>query len=225
MHLASTDVKMSVENYIERIRDVQFGDYNLMEDDFLLQFRQNHYGNRKINPEFQPDSKDSNPYVSINLNGANTLTLNFEKGSSGQSSIVIPTNNMTTVYSPTIIYKDKFYILQDSNDRSAVYKEGKTLGNTNNFLEYDADSTGDMISAVGAPQDMTTAEDINEADKADQAEYEELGLTDKGDLSRAIADQVLDTMQLENLKSDNKTGGKELVKQSLREILEKKLSE
>lgn len=152
LSLASTDVKLAIPGYIESIRDI---DYNneFDVDDFLLQYRRNHTDNYKVVPHI---AQRSGMGVNLEEDGAGNkkLTFTFTSKSASAQFIVKKVKNgrradmEQSVVSPVIVYNNKVYYNPYISGDSITYTETTTLGNTNNFLEYNMNEVGSEIKTA-----------------------------------------------------------------------------
>lgn len=164
LHLASTDVKLAIPGYVESVRDVNYND-SFDVDDFLLQYRRNHTDNFRVVPHI---TQRNGIASSITEDGAGNRKITFTFASDSASSQFIvkkvksgsgKISTKKTVAAPVILYNDKVYFNPEINsDGSITYTETTTLGNTNNFLEYDMNESG---SEIRTSIQRTSEEDVH----------------------------------------------------------------
>lgn len=168
MHLATTDVKLAIDGYVETIRDVSFEDDNVNTQAFLLMFRRNHTKDSKIVPKLIK-TKAFTVTEGKSLKG-NTITIKFDKFKNGVKGIITEESEDGDTFAPVITYEDKVYMSPKVVGRSVVYIETTPLGNTNNFLEYDAnDNAVSMQSVIGKSN-----KDSKEAEESKKPEEKEV---------------------------------------------------
>lgn len=165
LHLASTDVKLAIPGYVESVRDVNYND-SFDVNDFLLQYRRNHTDNFRVVPHI---TQRNGIASSITEDGAGNRKITFTFASDSASSQFIvkkvksgsgKVSTKKTVAAPVILYNDKVYFNPEINsDGSITYTETTTLGNTNNFLEYDMNESG---SEIRTSIQRTSEEDVHE---------------------------------------------------------------
>lgn len=165
LHLASTDVKLAIPGYVESVRDVNYND-SFDVNDFLLQYRRNHTDNFRVVPHI---TQKKGIASSITEDGAGNRKITFTFASDNASSQFIvkkvkrgsgKVSTKETVAAPVILYNDKVYFNPEINsDGSITYTETTTLGNTNNFLEYDMNESG---SEIKTSIQRTSEEDVHE---------------------------------------------------------------
>lgn len=209
LHLASTDVKLAIPGYVESVRDVNYND-SFDVNDFLLQYRRNHTDNFRVVPHI---TQKKGIASSITEDGAGNRKITFTFASDSASSQFIvkkvkrgsgKVSTKETVAAPVILYNDKVYFNPEINsDGSITYTETTTLGNTNNFLEYDMNESG---SEIRTSIQRTSEEDVHEKEVQDsparevpeddgEAEVVELSETDVEN----ILSEVFDEDELNNL--------------------------
>ena len=151
LHLASTDVKLAIPGYVDSIRDINYND-SFDVDDFLLQYRRNHTDNFKVVPHIT-QRKGITPSSFTDGAGNRYVTFTFASDSASSQFIVKKVKRKSgkvsieeTIAAPVIVYNDKVYFNPNVNpDGSITYTETTTLGNTNNFLEYNMNESGSEI--------------------------------------------------------------------------------
>lgn len=168
LHLASVDVKLAIPGYIESIRDVNYGD-DFDADDFLLQYRRNHTDNFRVVPNIKVKKSISTSSSTDGL-GNRRMTFSFSSEAASAQFIVkkVEQKNLEdrVIPAPVIVYNNKVYFNPVVNsDGSITYMETTTLGNTNNFLEYDMNESGSEIS--------TSMETIKEEEEVHQTSEEQ----------------------------------------------------
>lgn len=198
LHLASTDVKLAIPGYIDSIRDINYND-SFDVDDFLLQYRRNHTDNLKVVPHITQRKSISS---SITVDGAGNRKITFTFASDNASSQFIvkkvksrsgKVSVKNTVVAPVILYNDKVYFNPDVNpDGSITYTETTTLGNTNNFLEYNMNESGSEIKTF--IQRTSTEEDTPKKEVQDSPAREtpeEIGEDNAIELSETAVESIL----------------------------------
>lgn len=165
LHLASTDVKLAIPGYVESVRDINYND-SFDVNDFLLQYRRNHTDNFRVVPHI---TQRKGIASSITEDGAGNRKITFTFASDSASSQFIvkkvksgsgKISTKEIVAAPVILYNDKVYFNPEINsDGSITYTETTTLGNTNNFLEYDMNESG---SEIKTSIQRTSEEDVHE---------------------------------------------------------------
>lgn len=143
-HLASVGVKQAVEGYIDNIADVKFNDEFVIPDEFLLMFRRNHSKDKRIVPELKKNNKIK-PSFSTNVRNQKLTTFKFGENLNLMGSIII---SGTSNYAPVITYNDNILIYESHTKDSVTYMETTTLGNNNNFLEYNANESAVTMKSV-----------------------------------------------------------------------------
>lgn len=166
LHLASTDVKLGIEGYVDSLRQVDFMDNEVNIYDFLIQFLRNHSQNKKLVPEFQPSDK-----VTVNKKGSN-ITVNFNKKRHGMYSITVDESSENDKFAKVIVYKDDIYVKVEGSERpqSVRYVMSGSLGNQNNFLEYDINDGSLMPSAIGVSTQSREESDLNPEEDTEKDE-------------------------------------------------------
>lgn len=156
LHLASVDTKLALGDYIDAVGNTTFNDSNVSIAEFLLMFRRNHAGNTKIVPSLEINSKSGNTRVSANTNnkGKIELTISYDAAQTGLDSVIANRKSASIVFSPVVTYNGKLYYTDNyeipGSTGRVTYTEISPLGNTNNFLEYNAnESAVDMVSVLG----------------------------------------------------------------------------
>lgn len=203
LHLASTDVKLAIPGYVESIRDVNYND-SFDVNDFLLQYRRNHTDNFRVVPHITQKKEIAS---SITEDGAGNRKITFTFASDSASSQFIvkkvkrrsgKVSTKETVAAPVILYNDKVYFNPEINsDDSITYTETTTLGNTNNFLEYDMNESG---SEIRTSIQRTSEEDVHEKEVQEsparevpeddgEAEAVELSETDVENILNEVFDE------------------------------------
>lgn len=158
LHFFSVDAKLNegMESYLEAISNPEFNDDDVHVNDFLMQFLRNHSSDRRLVPELKYESIKNKKNVKIKADtkkGKKTITLDYSNGNkNGLNSIIVKNNVLgTTVFAPIIVFNNKLYYAASNNiageNNSIVYIETTELGKVNNFLEYDANNNGNMVSA------------------------------------------------------------------------------
>ena len=142
-HLASVDVKLGFDNYIETIRDPKFNDGEVLLGVFINQFLRNNTSEYSLVPRVEFNKKT----VQVKETKGK-LSISFDGKKSSIDNIITSTSSYGTIYAPVIIYNDKVYMNPKEIGTSVVYTETTPLGNTNNFVEYDGNDTGEMKSVL-----------------------------------------------------------------------------
>lgn len=209
LHLASTDVKLAIPGYVESIRDVNYND-SFDVNDFLLQYRRNHTDNFRVVPHI---TQRKGIASSITEDGAGNRKITFTFASDSASSQFIvkkvkrgsgKVSTKETIAAPVIIYNDRVYFNPEINqDGSITYTETTTLGNTNNFLEYDMNESG---SEIKTSIQRTSEEDVHEKEvqespsrevPEDDGEAEAVALSETD--VESILNEVFDEGELNSL--------------------------
>lgn len=160
LHLASTDVKLSIPGYVDSIRDINYND-SFDVNDFLLQYRRNHTDNFKVVPHI---AQNRGMTTSMEVDGAGNKKITFSFTSEFASSqFIVKTikrkGEENQILAPVIVYKDKVYYNPVVSGESFTYTETTALGNTNNFLEYNMNESGSEIETkLQSPIEETTSE-------------------------------------------------------------------
>lgn len=231
LHLASVDTKLALGNYIDSIADVNFNDDKVTLDNFLLMFRRNHSGDRKIVPEL-PVSKQSNlgdTRISIK---DGKLTISYKKEKTGLESIIAEKKQLSTVFAPVVVYNDKLYYTENYDKQGSigtlVYTEIKPLGIANNFLEYNANESAEYMETVIGKK--TKEAPLEREDDEERADSDREAYTDRysGDLTREdiyelfakeeapLAEYVKEIIEVEKIYKDD-----EIVKTVTIELMDK----
>lgn len=183
-HLASVDVKLNVDGYVDTISNVEFNNDIVSIEDFLYMFRRNHTRDFKLVPKLEAsDSVDVN--TSRGRKG-NTITFSFDKHKSGMNSIVI-SEGEDTVWAPVIEFEGTIYMNPKQSGSSVTYTETTPLGNTNNFLEYDGNS-GAFMKSVFSKNSFNEKENENGVGRkvtSEPKKNKETKITNK-DISKVI---------------------------------------
>jgi hypothetical protein len=225
LHLASVDTKLGIPGYTDALRDPNIGLNSLNNEDFLMQYRRNHSNNSIIVPKLTRNNQFSVTY-NKGANGESTIEISF-KSKSTLRSIITDLDDSYTSYAPVIKLDDKLYYTDDyllnSAANSITYTEISPLGNTNNFLEYNANENGyDMKSAINNSgisesdkEDITPSKDTEETSTSnDKPETNE-------DLSSWVLENVFDEEEVAKLKdiADKKGESKAFYEQFLKYAL------
>jgi hypothetical protein len=149
LHLASVDTKLAMGNYVETVANPTFNDDIISINDFLLQFRRNRYNDRQLVPEFVKPKEGSTTKA---RKDGDKLIITYESKRLDLSSIVVEKGDTSTTFVPVIMYDNNLYYAR-ANEISIglnkiVYSKIKPLGNTNNFLEYNAREGGMEMESV-----------------------------------------------------------------------------
>lgn len=219
LHLASTDVKLAIPGYVESVRDINYND-SFDVNDFLLQYRRNHTDNFRVVPHI---TQRKGIASSITEDGAGNRKITFTFASDSASSQFIvkkvkrrsgKVSTEETIAAPVIIYNDRVYFNPEINqDGSITYTETTTLGNTNNFLEYDMNESG---SEIKTSIQRTSEEDVHEKEAQEsparevpendgEAEAVELSETDVENILSEIFDEdELNSLMISLVKGQSK---------------------
>lgn len=203
LHLASVDTKLAMGEYIDAVADPRFNDDSVSLAEFLLMFRRNHAGESKIVPTLKLNKSKGGTRISATTNGRGKieLTISYDKRKAGLEGIIANKKPTSTVFAPVIEYNGKLYYTEkyeiSGSTGSITYVETSPLGNTNNFLEYNAnESAVDMTSVLGkktkkakesadSEGDSRSDDSVNhDDDKGELTEEEMKYLFDEGPLSR-----------------------------------------
>lgn len=220
-HLASVDVKLNVDGYVDTISNVEFNNDIVSIEDFLYMFRRNHTKDFKLVPKLEAnDNVDVD--TSKNRKGESSITFSFDKHKSGMNSIVI-SEGEETVWAPVIEFEGTIYMSPKQSGSSVTYTETTPLGNTNNFLEYDGNSGASMKSVFGKSI-LTENENENGIGKKVPSEPEkkkEVKITNK-DINKVINNIWGDKEYKEAYKTAlNNTGTEEEWANLLTDIVKK----
>lgn len=203
LHLASVDTKLAMGEYIDAVADPRFNDDSVSLAEFLLMFRRNHAGESKIVPTLKLNKSKGGTRISATTNGRGKieLTISYDKRKVGLEGIIANKKPTSTVFAPVIEYNGKLYYTEkyeiSGSTGSVTYVETSPLGNTNNFLEYNAnESAVDMTSVLGkktkkakesadSEGDSRSDDSVNHDDDQGELTEEEMKyLFDEGPLSR-----------------------------------------
>ena len=203
LHLASVDTKLAMGEYIDAVADTRFNDDSVSLAEFLLMFRRNHAGESKIVPTLKLNKSKGGTRISATTNGRGKieLTISYDKRKAGLEGIIANKKPTSTVFAPVIEYNGKLYYTEkyeiSGSTGSVTYVETSPLGNTNNFLEYNAnESAVDMTSVLGkktkkakesadSEGDSRSDDSVNHDDDQGELTEEEMKyLFDEGPLSR-----------------------------------------
>lgn len=203
LHLASVDTKLAMGEYIDAVADPRFNDDSVNLAEFLLMFRRNHAGESKIVPTLKLNKSKGGTRISATTNGRGKieLTISYDKRKVGLEGIIANKKPTSTVFAPVIEYNGKLYYTEkyeiSGSTGSVTYIETSPLGNTNNFLEYNAnESAVDMTSVLGkktkkakesadSEGDSRSDDSVNHDDDQGELTEEEMKyLFDEGPLSR-----------------------------------------
>lgn len=203
LHLASVDTKLAMGEYIDAVADPRFNDDRVSLAEFLLMFRRNHAGESKIVPTLKLNKSKGGTRISATTNGRGKieLTISYDKRKVGLEGIIANKKPTSTVFAPVIEYNGKLYYTEkyeiSGSTGSITYVETSPLGNTNNFLEYNAnESAVDMTSVLGkktkkakesadSEGDSRSDDSVNHDDDQGELTEEEMKyLFDEGPLSR-----------------------------------------
>lgn len=157
LHLASVDVKLGIDNYVESIRDPEFNDMHVDANAFMIQFLRNHSQNSKLVPELKDNAR-----IDVNKKG-DTISFTFDENKTGMSPIITLATQSKTIYSPVIKYDNSLYRYVSDSSNTVKYVRTTSLGNQNNFLEYNIIEGMDMKSALPISDqeiDTNSAEEI-----------------------------------------------------------------
>lgn len=177
-HLASVDVKLNIDGYVEALRDPDFNnigiDHNI--DDFIIQFLRNHCKDYRLVPSVKEDKKLKVSY------SEDTLTFSFKKEDLNKGlnpSFLLNTSNVDDRHlSPVIWYRNKLYMMpqdfiDDGETVTVSYTNTTPLGNTNNFLEYDANDSNGAFMQTAMTQPIEREDEKDDAPSKDSGEYKE----------------------------------------------------
>ena len=186
-HLASVDARLNIPEYVDTLRDVDFldADFMMSMDDFFYMFLRNHTDNPKIVPRVNPSRNLKTK--TVKENGKEYITFTFDgrtKKGIRPEFVLNPNDLSEDKLSPVIWYKNTLYMLPeitlDTGDEVEVrYEKTTPLGNTNNFLEYNANRDDDsdnsgahMKSMINQKVDKTVKEDKDNSVKNDDSDEE-----------------------------------------------------
>lgn len=125
IHLASVDVKQNI-GYTSILQDLNFNNEYINVADFILQFKRNHSNNYRAVPKFK-----SSEHPNINK-GSNQLIVNENDFN---EFVVDSKKPINVIKVDNDIYQIDYV---NSEEKVLQYHLISTLGNNNNFLEYDA---------------------------------------------------------------------------------------
>ena len=198
LHLASTDVKLLMDNYVELIREPNSGNDNIDTMNFIVQFLRNYSFNRKLVPELKEDKnlKISN---SKDRKGNKTLVLTFDSKGKGISSIVTQANKEGKTLAPIIQYDGNIYYRQyeeyakpiQDGDTEVTYTLTSPLGIQNDFIEIDGTAaSGIEVNTVIAPGKSRNKESVSktkdEASNTSLEDYDIIKNSELGDDTNAL---------------------------------------
>lgn len=143
-HLASVDVKLNIPGYVSILQDVEFNDDLFNIENFIYMFLRNHTDSSKLVPELRINKNINVSYEE------NTVTIEY-KDDYGVNSILV-SNGSTPIFAKVISINDVIYMNPVLRLGSVVYTKTTTLGITNNFLEYDGNSSANMSSIFKSKQ-------------------------------------------------------------------------
>ena len=145
IHLASVDVKLSM-GYTEIIQDVNFNDALISIPAFVEQFKRNRSDNYRVVPRFKADEVPGMKLVGNAL----TITSQNENGNTDLLPFLTNEGNVISVIKiDGKLYKRDPSFKFNYDSKEIKFIQISSLGNTNNFLEYDAnDTTGDDTKSV-----------------------------------------------------------------------------
>lgn len=146
-HLASVDVKLGFNDYVETIRDPHFNDYKVSIPSFVTQFLRNNTSDFSLVPTV---GFNKNIIVSTKKT-TNENTISIPK----DNETIIATKGEVTTYCPVIIYEDKVYMNPKVQANMISYTETTTLGNPNNFVEYDGNDSANMQTIISKSKEFT----------------------------------------------------------------------
>jgi hypothetical protein len=165
IHMASVDTKLALGDYIDTISNPTFNDNSVNIEEFLLQYRRNHSNDTKMVPVLDKPKKAKGTKITVSTNkkGKSTLTITYDKNKKGLSGIIANRKAISTMFAPVIKYNNKLYYAEnyeiEGSDGTIIYQQTSELGNTNNFLEYNAnESAVDMTSVIGKKSNEKVAE-------------------------------------------------------------------
>lgn len=167
-HLASVDVKMELDGYIERLRSINNNDVNYDRSNFLIQFLRNNSHNGRLVPKVY-NKKNKGIKYSKSVDGSKLVIIDSEV--SENKSIVVKYTKAGVVTSPLININNTLYFntTTDGNSR-VVYREIGKLGLMHNFVEYNAnESSFNMKSAVYGKQKVEEDAKIEESTSEDNS--------------------------------------------------------
>lgn len=205
-HLASVDVKYAVDGYVETLRDPHFNDIVVDSaiDSFLYQFRRNHANDYRLAPRVR-ESEKLNAVVS-----KGKITFTFSKKGVNPAFVINPQKIDVDHLSPVIWYKDKLYMIpqdfiETSNSITVSYEATTPLGNTNNFLEYNANEEGAyLVTAMSQPSEREDEAPDNTPSKDSAVGQEEDAITRWSNLTdkeeELLLEEVFTTSEIKELK-------------------------
>lgn len=161
-NLASVDVKTSIAGYIDYLEDIEFNNSLVNVEEFLYQFLRNHTDSFKLVPEYKPNKRVEID-INKNIKGKNVITFTHDNKYSGMHSILIEKGE-DPIYAKVIQHEGKLYMNPILGVNSVTYTETTPLGITNNFLEYDGNSSSDMPSvfkSMGKNRETSTITPIS----------------------------------------------------------------
>lgn len=192
LHLASCDVKLAMGNYIELIKEIALGSTATDLKNFWIQYKRNHANNSKIVPVYEGDNKVTNNKLKINVNNDYI------------ENIRIDDKNCVDM----IVFNNELYYANNTsleNTDEIIYEKIETLGNNNNFIEYNGQEENalDMKSQMSLqlPSVVTygKSDDNNEYQNIFESMYEDIPNTQR-ELS---ADEVISICKELNITVTN----------------------
>lgn len=222
-HLASVDVRMMIDGYINAIRgNITNESFNTNE--FLYQFFRNHVQDYKLVPKLKI-TKGVNISNRTNIRGENVITFASNKWN-GLDAIIVKRSVNETTFAPVIIFNNKVYMNPRISGYSVSYTETTPLGNTNNFLEYGPYGSN-MKSVLNTKEDKVdkdkevlplepkkdTVEEIDIKDNISKKVLNIITATEKR--SNITLKQLFDKISLEE---DKARAYKDLLNQLLEEL-------
>jgi hypothetical protein len=126
------------------------------------------------------------------------------------NSIVVKETTRGTVWAPVISYDDKIYMYPKEVGNAVTYTETTTLGNPNNFLEYNYNEGSDMKTVIGSSQTTEKEEDSSPSNSSVQYERKKKNNKSVPEIDSAMIKVFEDLGEKKTIKiaKDVKTGKK-----------------
>ena len=230
LHLASSGVKMNIPGYIESLRDVEFNNQASNVDEFIIYFLRNHSEDARLVPKLKNEKLKIKRFKGIDRK--NKYTFTYNPNSKELQDIRLDSDNE---FSKFISFEDKLLMYESNINNTVTYSESSPLGNTNNFLEYNANEVASEMNSVlkspvefivqeeevGTPSNETVQDDNFSLSKSDERILEKIltaeQLSDLGILKGQAESNAIINMLQE--KYDFETS--ERIKRQIKKIINK----
>lgn len=156
-HLASVDVKLGFNNYVDTIRNPHFNDDKVNIISFVIQFLRNNTSDFSLVPTIESDKKITVSTSKVTKETVLSIPKDYDA--------IIATKGEVNTYCPVIIYEDRVYMNPKVQAGIVKYAETTTLGNPNNFVEYDGNDSSNMKTVISKPKEFTRDEQSSEPSK------------------------------------------------------------